>query len=124
MDSARPVSEVGDRLVAACGSRGFAVLGSYDIRAKLAEKGLPLPRESRVYEVCNGTQAHKVLSGRPEMVAALPCRIAVYQTAQGKTRLSTIRPTTFVAMFVAPELKPVAEEVEETLVAIMAEAAR
>ncbi len=124
VDSSRPIAEVCESLVAACAAHAFGVLGSYDIRGKLAEKGFALPRESRVYEVCNPAQAHRVLTGRPDMVAALPCRIAVYQTEAGKTRLSTIRPTTFVEMFVAPELATVAQEVEETLVAIMAEAVR
>ena len=53
---------------------------------------------------------------------ALPCRISVYQE-NGKTVLATLKPTTLLAMFDVPSLQRVAQEVEDTLVKIMKEAA-
>jgi uncharacterized protein (DUF302 family) len=41
-----------------------------------------------------------------------------------KTKLATIRPTALIGLYDTPHLKAVAEEVEDTLVRIMAEAAR
>ena len=53
---------------------------------------------------------------------ALPCRISIYEDG-GKTVLATLKPTTLLAMFNAPQLKGVAQEVEDTIVKIMKEAA-
>jgi len=41
----------------------------------------------------------------------------------GKTILATLKPTTLLAMFNTPQLKSVAQEVEDTIVKIMNEAA-
>jgi uncharacterized protein (DUF302 family) len=49
---------------------------------------------------------------------ALPCRIAVYEQ-DGKVKISTLRPTAVLGMFGRPELEPVAQEVEETLLRII-----
>jgi uncharacterized protein (DUF302 family) len=89
----------------------------------MAEKGVPFDRECRVFEVCNPQQARKVLEANLEISTALPCRISVYQEG-GKTRLATIKPTALIGLYGTPELKSVAEEVELTIAAIMAEAAR
>ena len=58
----------------------------------------------------------------PAISAALPCRISIYQE-NGKTRIASILPTALLSMFPNPELKPVAEEVERTIVRIMQELA-
>lgn len=101
----------------------FGVLGVHDLKAKMAEKGVSFARECRIFEVCNPQQAKKVLEANLEISTALPCRIAVYEEGD-VTKLATIKPTAMIALYSSPELKGVAEEVEATLVAIMAEAAR
>jgi len=53
---------------------------------------------------------------------ALPCRISVYEE-NGKTILATLKPTALLAMFNAPRLEGVAQEVETTIFKIMEEAA-
>jgi uncharacterized protein (DUF302 family) len=53
---------------------------------------------------------------------ALPCRISVYEEGS-KTILATLKPTTLLAMFNAPQLAEVAQEVETTIAKIMKEAA-
>ena len=53
---------------------------------------------------------------------ALPCRISIYEEG-GKTILSTLKPTTLLALFNTPQLKGVAQEVEDTIVKIMKEVA-
>jgi uncharacterized protein (DUF302 family) len=53
---------------------------------------------------------------------ALPCRISLYEE-DGKTILATLKPTTLLAMFNTPQLKDVAQEVEDAMVKIMTEAA-
>ncbi|MCU0786534.1 MAG: DUF302 domain-containing protein [Verrucomicrobia bacterium] len=53
---------------------------------------------------------------------ALPCRISIYEEG-GKTTLATLKPTTLLAMFNTLQLAGVAQEVEDTMVKIMKEAA-
>jgi uncharacterized protein (DUF302 family) len=53
---------------------------------------------------------------------ALPCRISVYEEG-GKTMLATLKPTALLAMFNMPQLEQVAQEVEDTIIKIMKEAA-
>ena len=78
--------------------------------------------ECMIYEVCNPHQAKKVLEANGAVSAALPCRISVY--GSGNTyKLATILPTALMKLFSNPELEPVAQEVEEVVVAMMTEAA-
>ena len=64
----------------------------------------------------------KVLEHNMSVSTALPCRISIYEEG-GKTILATLKPTTLLAMFKAPQLVEVAQEVEDTLVKMMREAA-
>ena len=123
VDSPKPLEGVVRDLEKAVARHKFGVLGVHDLRAKLAERGVPFDRECRVFEVCNPQQARKVLEANLEISTALPCRISVYSEA-GKTRLATIKPTALIALYGTLELRAVAEEVERTIQAIMTEAAR
>ena len=114
--------EVAQGLEAAAQKHKFGILGVHDLKAKLAEKGVEFDRDCRVFEVCNPHQAKKVLEANAEISTALPCRISVYQEGDGVT-LATLRPTALLGMFGTPGLQAVAQEVEETLVAMMQEAA-
>lgn len=121
--SSKPLDQVAKDLEAAVGRHKFGVLGVHDLKAKMAEKGVPFGRECRIFEVCNPHQAKKVLEANLEISTALPCRISVYEEG-GKTVLATIKPTAMIDLYPNPELKGVAEEVEATLARIMDEAAR
>ncbi len=101
----------------------FGVLGVHDLKAKMAEKGVPFTRECRIFEVCNPHQAKTVLEANLEISTALPCRISVYEEGE-RTKLATIKPTAMIELYATPGLQGVAKEVEATLEAIMAEAAR
>ncbi|HXR48140.1 MAG TPA: DUF302 domain-containing protein [Candidatus Limnocylindrales bacterium] len=67
-------------------------------------------------------QAKKVLDQNMSVSTALPCRISIYEEG-GRTVLATLKPTTLLALFNTPELKGVAQEVEDTIVKIMTQAA-
>ena len=123
VESRKPLDRVAKDLEEAVARHKFGVLGVHDLKAKLAEKGVVLSRECRVFEVCNPHQAKKVLDANLEISTALPCRISVYEVG-GVTKLATIKPTAMIELYSTPGLKDVAREVEVTLVAIMAEAAR
>ena len=123
VESTKPLARLIADLEQAVARHKFGVLGVHDLKAKMAEKGVPFARECRIFEVCNPHQAKKVLETNLEISTALPCRISVYEEG-GKTKLATIRPTALIELYRNPELKGVAEEVEDTMVSIMAEAAR
>ena len=123
VESKKPLSRVAADLEQAVTRHKFGVLGVHDLKAKMAEKGVPFARECRVFEVCNPHQAKKVLEANLEISTALPCRISVYEEGDS-TKLATIRPTALIDLFRSAELRGVAQEVEDTLFTIMAEAAR
>jgi uncharacterized protein (DUF302 family) len=123
VESTKPIARLAADLEQAVARHKFGVLGVHDLKAKLAEKGVPFARECRIFEVCNPHQAKKVLEANLEISTALPCRISMYEEG-GKTKLATIRPTALIELYRSPELKQVAQEVEDTMAKIMAEAAR
>ena len=122
VESKKPLADVARDLEQAVTRHKFGVLGVHDLKAKMAEKGVPFARECRVFEVCNPHQAKKVLEANLEISTALPCRISVYEEGEA-TKLATIKPTAMIELFATPGLQAVAKEVEATLEAIMAEAA-
>ncbi len=123
VESKKPLADVARDLEHAVARHKFGVLGVHDLKAKLAEKGVPFARECRVFEVCNPHQAKKVLEANLEISTALPCRISVYQEGE-VTKLATIKPTAMIELYATPGLQEVAKEVEATLETIMMEAAR
>lgn len=122
VQSRKPLDRVAKDLETAVTRHKFGVLGTHDLRAKMAEKGVSFDHECRIFEVCNPTQAKKVLDTNLEISTALPCRISVYEQG-GVTKLATIKPTALLDLYATPGLKEVAREVEVTLEAIMREAA-
>jgi uncharacterized protein (DUF302 family) len=118
LKSSKTVAEIEKAVPAVCARHQFGVLGTINIRRKLNDKGLPFDRECLIFEVCNPQQAKKVLDDNIAIAAALPCRIAVYEEG-GKTKIATIKPTALLGLFPNPELAPVAQEVERTLIKIM-----
>jgi uncharacterized protein (DUF302 family) len=123
VETKKPLANVVRDLEQAVARHKFGVLGVHDLKAKMAEKGVPFTRECRIFEVCNPHQAKKVLEANLEISTALPCRISVYEEGE-VTKLATIKPTAMIELYATPGLQGVAKEVEATLEAIMAEAAR
>ena len=52
----------------------------------------------------------------------LPCRISLYEE-RGKAILATLKPTALLTLFGVPQLEGVAQDVEETIIKIMKDAA-
>ena len=122
IESKKSMDQLSKDLEAAVVRHKFGVLGVHDLQETMAKKGVEFARQCRIFEVCNPHQAKKVLEANLEISTALPCRISAYEEGGG-TRLATIKPTAMIALYPNPELRGVAEEVERTLEAIMAEAA-
>lgn len=120
--SHKNLADVARDLEAAAQKNKFGVLAVHDLKAKMKEKGVDFARDCMVFEVCNPQQAKKVLEANAEISTALPCRISVYREGDGVT-LATLRPTALLELFQTPGLRAVAEEVEQTILKIMREAA-
>ncbi len=123
-DSAKPLAQLQKDVPNACAAHQFGVMAMHDLKEKMKEKGVEYAGECLVFEVCNPQKARQALEACPEISTALPCRISVYRTKEGRTRLSTIRPTMLLDLYGAAGLKDVAAEVEAALEAIMKEAAQ
>ena len=118
----KTVSEAAAALQAAVQANHFGVMQVHNLKETMAKKGVEFARECLIFEVCQPQQAKKVLDEDMSVSTALPCRISLYEEG-GKTILATLKPTALLAMFNAPQLEAVAQEVEDTIVKIMKEAA-
>jgi uncharacterized protein (DUF302 family) len=120
--STKSVDQAAADLEAAVLRNGFGVLHQYDLKKTLASKGVDLPDECRILEVCNPRQAARVLAVDMGMNIALPCRISVY-AERGETCIAMAKPTALLASLSdAPELLAVAEEVEQGTIRMIDEA--
>ena len=124
VDSEKSLARLREDLPKACAARKFGVMSVIDLKEKMREKGVEYGGECLIFEVCNPQKAKQALEANPEISTALPCRISVFKTKDGKTRVSTIRPTKLLDLFGSADLQRLAGEVEESITAIMNEAAR
>ena len=118
----KTVSEAAAALQSAVQANHFGVMQIHNLKETMAKKGVEFGRECLIFEVCHPQQAKNVLDENMSVSTALPCRISIYEEG-GKTILATLKPTTLLAMFNAPQLEGVAQEVENTIVKIVKEAA-
>ena len=118
----KTVSEAAAALQAAVEANHFGVMQVHNLKETMTKKGVEFARECLIFEVCQPQQAKKVLDQNMSISTALPCRISIYEEG-GKTVLATLKPTTLLAMFNTPQLEGIAQEVEDTIVKIMKEAA-
>jgi uncharacterized protein (DUF302 family) len=118
----KTVSEAAAALHAAVQANHFGVMQVHNLKETMAKKGVEFARECLIFEVCQPQQAKKVLD-QMSVSTALPCRISIFEEG-GKTIMATLKPTILLAMFHTPQLEGVAQEVENTLVKIMSEAAK
>lgn len=117
-DARGTVHEVGDKLAAAVAANNFGVLGTHDLRQKMADKGIEFHGQCLIFEVCNPTQAKQVLEADPSISTVLPCRISVYEDG-GTVKIGMLKPTALLAMFGDPELAAVAKGIEDTMTRII-----
>lgn len=120
-ESQGTVETVGKRLENAVKAHKFGVIGVIDLKGKMAEKGVGFGNACKIYEVCNPIQAKRVLEKDMSIATALPCRIAVYEE-KDRVKIATMLPTETLGLFGAPDLAPVAQEVEREIKAMIDEA--
>jgi uncharacterized protein (DUF302 family) len=119
VSSDKSVDQATTDLEEAVRRNGFGVLHQYDLKKTLAGKGVELPHECRILDVCNPQQAARVLTADMGMNVALPCRVSVYEDG-GQTRIGMVKPTAMLAsMSDSLELRSVAEDVELAITRII-----
>jgi uncharacterized protein (DUF302 family) len=113
------VKEVVARLEKAVKDNQFGVMGTIDLRAKMAEKGVTFDHDCMILEVCNPRQAKAVLEVDLAVSTSLPCRISVFEK-DGRVTIAAVKPTLLIGMYEGGlSLQPVAEEVERTIIRII-----
>ena len=122
MTTRKPLSVTAADLQTAVQKNRFGVMQVHNLKETMAKKGVEFDRECLIYEVCQPQQAKKVLEQSMSVSTMLPCRISLFEES-GQTVMATLKPTALVKLFNEPKLLPVAQEVEDTLVKIMTEAA-
>lgn len=101
---------------------GFGVLHIHDLGATLRSKGVPFEEQCKIFEVCNPSQAAKVLSTDMRLNMVLPCRISVFTDAR-KTKIGLIKPLEMLsALSQDVALIEVAKEVERNTMQMVDEA--
>ena len=109
-------------LEAAVKRHGFGVLHIHDLGTTLRSKGMEFNNQCKVFEVCNPTQAAKVLATDMRLNMALPCRISVF-TDNMKTKIGLIRPAQMPSgLSQDAALAQIAEEVEEKTIQMIDDA--
>lgn len=122
VETNKSFSQAAADLESAVKRHGFGVLHVHDLGTTLRSKGIAFSEECKVFEVCNPSQAAKVLSTDMRLNMALPCRISVF-TEQGKTKIGLIKPGQMLsALSQDAALIEVAEEVEEKTMQMIDEA--
>jgi uncharacterized protein (DUF302 family) len=100
--------------------KGFRVLHTHDFAAALAEKGFT--REPlTIIEICNARYANEALNKDVTVALMLPCPIAVY-LQDGKTFISTMRPSALVDFYPDSGIEEISAAVEKTVLEIVNEA--
>jgi len=84
-----PLDAVKTQLTEKAKQLGFGILGSYEFKKILTEKGFDIEQDITVYELCNPAGAQEALNNVPDISVYLPCRLSVYEE-EGVTTLSTI----------------------------------
>jgi uncharacterized protein (DUF302 family) len=120
VETEKPIDQVSQDLQEAVKANSFGVLHTYDLKETLKSKGIDLPQECRIFEICNPQQASAVLAEDMDLNMALPCRISVWETEDGKIKIGMLSPKDMLeSLSDSPELKKIAADVEKTMKVII-----
>lgn len=94
---------------------GYGLLHSYDFNKIFKEKGVYFDKECRIFEVCNPSQAKRVMDHDMKLNMALPCRISVYSEKQ-EVKIGMVSPLRMLTVLSRDEIAlEVARQVDATL---------
>ena len=122
VETVKSFEQAATDLEAAVKRHGFGVLHIHDLGTTLRSKGIEFNNQCKVFEVCNPTQAAKVLATDMRLNMALPCRISVF-TENMKTKIGLIRPAQMLSgLSQDAALAQIAKEVEEKTIQMVDDA--
>jgi uncharacterized protein (DUF302 family) len=122
VETKKSFSQASTDLEAAVVRHGFGILHIHDLGTTLRSKGIAFDEECKIFEVCNPSQAAKVLAADMRLNMALPCRISVF-TEKGTTKIGLIKPGQMLSSLSQDVgLTQVAIEVEEKTIQMVDEA--
>ncbi len=111
----RAVTQVAESLK----EHGFGILTQIDVRQKFKEKlGIDFQKYV-ILGACDPAHAHQVILAEPDIGLMLPCNVIVYEK-DGKTIVSSIKPTIAMQAVGNPQLKEIAQAVEARLAEVIA----
>ena len=96
-------------------SEGFGVLTEIDVQQTLKKKLDVNFRRYRILGACNPPFAHKALQHSLDVGMLMPCNVIVYETDEGRTVVSAVDPMQTMAAQGDPEMRPLAEAVQQKL---------
>ncbi|MGC8589601.1 DUF302 domain-containing protein [Athalassotoga sp.] len=64
-------------------SHNFAILAEHDFGAILKSKGKNLGKNAIVFDICNASKAHEILTISPIEGINLPCKIGIFEESNG-----------------------------------------
>lgn len=118
LETSKSINDVIQSLEKNLKEESFGVLWNLDMKKKLDEKGFNLEEEFCVLEVCNPKEAKKVIEMNKLVGYFLPCKIVVYKD-KGTTKVGMPRPTALIGLLENDELKVVADDIENRLIACL-----
>jgi len=103
------------RVPEALKAEGFGVLTEIDVQQTLKKKLDVDFRRYRILGACNPPFAHKALQHSLDVGMLMPCNVIVYETDDGQTRVCAVDPMQTMAAQGDPEMRPLAEAVQQKL---------
>ncbi len=104
-----------EKLKAELKKRNFGVLFELNFKDKLSEHNLEFSHNFVVLEVCNPGYAKKVLDAHMDVGYFMPCKMAVYEDANG-VKLGMLKPSMLMEMTGHGDLEDIAANVDSIMV--------
>jgi uncharacterized protein (DUF302 family) len=102
-------------------AEGFGVPAEINVQALLRER-IGTEREPYlILGACNPQLADRALDVEPDLGTLLPCNVAIYEV-DGETHVSAIDPERILSIAGNDQLGPLAAQVRESLIAVVAHA--
>lgn len=108
-----------EKTTAALASEGFGVLTTIDVAATMKKK---LDLDTNPYVIlgaCNPPLARQALTAEPGIGLLLPCNVVVSEV-EGGAAVAAIDPVAMFMVVERPDVAPLAEEVKQRLLRVMA----
>jgi uncharacterized protein (DUF302 family) len=119
--TALPFDEAVERVRTELKAEGFGVPAEINVQALLLEK-IGADREPYlILGACIPQLADQALDAEPDLGTLLPCNVVIYQT-DGETHIAAVDPERMLSIVGNDELRPVATQVRERLVAVVTRA--